>query len=152
MILYLVFPPEVILPADNKTVECSALYGVSFDLQCQMFLSNRTLKLTNAFPFPSEPKKISFSVSPLTNPSSIIKTSSFSISTFTYDYYSLDSRNTSLILDMECQLPCKSCVSINIYGCNSCYNEFTNPLNASVTNLPFLFDNYCYDICPDSTY
>eukprot|EP00347_Sterkiella_histriomuscorum_P015240 403357777 len=152
MIVHIVFPSEVVLPsaADAKNVKCDAVQGTSYDLTCTLNVTNRTLIVKNAFPFPLEPRVISFAVSPITNPPQIIKTSTFKISTYSSEYYALDARNTSLLLDFACQLPCRSCVVTNITGCSSCYSSLTG--NASLTNLPFLVDRYCYELCPVSTY
>lgn len=72
MIVKVVFPIEVTLPTNNSSMSCSAVQGTSYDLTCFLNVTNRTLTVYNAFPFPTEPKVISFAATPIINPPEII--------------------------------------------------------------------------------
>ena len=150
MILQVRFPNEIVLPSNNNSIKCASVQGTSSDMYCLLNTTNRTLTVYKAFLNQIEPSLIAFSVTPITNPPEIITTSSFEFYSFTSDFYALDAQNSTLYLNFSCQLPCRTCVSTNITGCSSCYNPLTG--DASLTSLPLLYDRYCYDTCPVSTY
>jgi len=145
--MFLTFPEDLRMP-NNLT--CEALFGLSLEFQCTYNATNRTLKLANAFPFATEPSRIQFSVSPIINPPLVIVTKSFSVATYTSDYYLLDSQSQGLVLNMSCLLPCKSCVKEDASRCESCFSPLTQDFE--VTEKPYLAKEMCYEACPSGTY
>lgn len=80
----------------------------------------------------------------------MIVTKSFSIATYTSDYYLLDSQSQGLVLKMSCLLPCKSCVKEDASRCETCYSPLTQDFE--VTEKPYLAKEMCYAACPSGTY
>lgn len=58
----------------------------------------------------------------------------------------IDKKETDLVLNFTCLLPCNTCLTNSNSKCTSCYT------NGSITGLPYLLDYSCLEVCPVSYY
>ena len=72
----------------------------------------------------------------MTNPSQLITTDSFKISTMTQDGYLIDSRETGIVISFECISSCKTCVDGYSDKCQSCDSD------------KVLYEDQCVEECP----
>ena len=64
-----------------------------------------------------------FSIEGLRNPDSLQMTDSFEISSFTADGYLIDYRDSDLVINFECLLPCRRCKEGSNSQCSACFTD-----------------------------
>ena len=89
---------------------------------------------------------IQFALATINNPSSLLTTSSFSVTTFSQDGYLVDSRTSDLVLSFGCLEPCQLCAPGSNKICSVCHK----PGDPLFSGKAFLYNGLCIETCPDS--
>ena len=146
MTMLIEFPAQIKVAIDSPL--CEPVAGMGVDMTCSFNQTQRTLMIKEAFPFLTAPRLLRFLLHNLTNPPVLLTTSTFKVYTYTSDGYLMDQRETDILINFVCSLPCKSCIQTNNTACATCFTDATT----SITGLPYLLNNYCFEMCPRSYY
>ena len=90
---------------------CTGLSGVDNDvLRCDTDREAKTLKFTNAMQFSqANPGEMVILIESLRNPLSNVVTSSFTVTTESYDGYPMDTIKSDITINFYCEYPCANC-------------------------------------------
>jgi hypothetical protein len=121
---------RVVIP-DNWNNTCKGIRGTDkVDLACEVNWYNHTITLTDAVASKDiKPDVIEFVIENLTNPIYNIVTESFTIHTYTYDWYAIDKIERDLTLNFYCIFPCATCNFDYPDKCYSCYLPASTTFN-----------------------
>mmetsp|Transcript_36595 Transcript_36595/g.48051 ORF Transcript_36595/g.48051 Transcript_36595/m.48051 type:complete len:153 (+) Transcript_36595:332-790(+) len=101
--------PEEIDFGDEDPV-CSGLTGSTGMLVCEANRKKKSLFFPNVFTFyDANPGKLEILIQPLRNPKTNLVTSSFLISTQTFDGYLMDTIRSGISINFYCEYPCAEC-------------------------------------------
>lgn len=141
-------PSQISFVDQEADIVCKSLSSnVDSSIQCILDSETGWIMISGAFSrnlFDSS-QGIVFSIEGLKNPNSLQTTDSFEIVSLTEDGFLIDSRDSELVINFECLLPCRSCKEGSNSECSACFTD------GLLTSKAILHESQCIETCPLSS-